>query len=248
MKIINSSFAAVIFFFLCIVFSQTGIAEESAQDEIQYKKGLDAYYASDYAAAKALIVPLASKGEPPALNLLGMMYELGKGVPQDAKKSVVYYREAADKGYSYAQYNLAVSYDTGNGIPLNYHEAVKWYQAAAEQGASFAQYNLGVMFEEGRGARKDFKKAAYWYRKAAVQGHKQAQNNLAWLYKKGQGLNLDPVFAYAWFELAAEQGMVSAGQERDLIRRQFDKKDLLQAKNTVDEIKKTINKNTKQGK
>ena len=248
MKTIYSAFAAVIFFILNIFFSQTVIAEDTAtsekQPENQYEKGLDAYYASDYVAAKKLIAPLASKGEPPALNLLGMMYELGKGVPQDAKKSVVYYREAADKGYSYAQYNLAVSYDTGNGIPLNYREAVKWYQRAADQGASFAQYNLGVMFEEGRGTRKDFKKAAYWYRKAALQGHKQAQNNLAWLYKKGQGLKLDPVSAYVWFELAAEQGMVSAKQEGDLIRRHFDNNDLLKVNNTENEIKKAISENT----
>jgi len=234
---ISSSLVAAFLLVPGFAISQTEIKKEADL----FEKGLDAYYSKDYNTAKKLIVPLASKGEPPALNLLGMMYELGKGFPRDAKKSVVYYREAADKGYSYAQYNLAVSYDTGNGIPLNYPEAVKWYQRAAEQGASFAQYDLGVMYEEGRGTRKDLKKAAYWYRKAAMQGNKQAQNNLAWLYKKGQGLEIDLVSAYVWFELAAEQGMDSAGQERDLIKRQFDVSELAQAKNSLNKVKSSIN-------
>jgi len=225
---------------LLVLFNRVAISDESDQ----FDKGLMAYNQGDYQSAYKIITPMASKGEAPALNLLGMMYELGLGVSKNAEKSVAYYRQAAEKGYSYAQYNLAVSYDSGVGIPINYREAVKWYTRAAEQGASFAQYNLGVMYEQGRGTTRDFKKAAYWYQKAANQGHKQAQNNLAWLYEKGQGLNLDLIAAYAWFDIAAEQGLVTAEHKRDIIRNQLDMQELAQATNRIKRLKASIQKNT----
>lgn len=237
---VAKTYRAVSIITLLLVFSQAVFSAESDQ----FEKGLDAYNQGDYQSAYKIISPIASKGDPSALNLLGMMNELGLGIPKNAKKAVTYYRQAADKGYSYAQYNLAVSYDTGVGVPINYREAVKWYERAAKQGASFSQYNLGVMYEQGRGTRKDYKKAAYWYQKAAKQGNKQAQNNLAWLYEKGQGLNMDLVSAYVWFEIAAEQGLATAEQKRDLIRRQLDKKELAQASNAIKNYKAQISKNS----
>lgn len=239
-SVTSSPRRGVSLFILLLIFNPAVSLAESDQ----YKDGLKAYNQGDYQTAFKIITPIASKGEPPALNLLGMMYELGLGVAKNTEKSVTLYRKAADKGYRYAQYNLAVSYDSGVGIPLNYREAVKWYERAAEQGASFAQYNLGVMYEQGRGTTRDFKKAAYWYQKAANQGHKQAQNNLAWLYEKGQGLNLDLVTAYAWFEIAAEQGLETASLKRDMIANELDMQELAQATNAVKRLKASIHKNT----
>lgn len=233
-------FRSVSIFVLLVLFNGVAYSDESDQ----FDEGLKAYNQGDYQSAYRIINPMASKGEAPALNLLGMMYELGLGVSKNAEKSVTYYRQAAEKGYSYAQYNLAVSYDSGVGIPINYREAVKWYTRAAEQGASFAQYNLGVMYEQGRGTTRDYKKAAYWYEKAANQGHKQAQNNLAWLYEKGQGLNPDLVTAYAWFNIAAEQGLKTANLKREMIGNQLDMQELAQAMDTVKRLKASIQKNT----
>ena len=194
-------------------------AVEAADDPLE--RSLKAYYAGDYKRAYNLTVPLAEHGNPAALNLLGMMYELGKGVPQDPSRSVVYYRKAAEMGDVYAQFNLAVSYDTGFGVPMNFHEAVKWYRRAAEQGADFAQYNLATMYEEGNGVDKDYRQAAYWYQKAAEQGNKQAQNNLGWLYERGQGVGRNLLVAYAWLDSALALGLESAKEERDRIAAQL---------------------------
>lgn len=240
MKVADGPFRTVVIFIL-FMFSQTGFADESRQ----FEQGLKAYNQGDYQSAYTLILPVASKGEPPALNLLGMMYELGLGVTRDEKRSVNYYRQAADKGYSYAQYNLAVSYDTGIGVSLNYREAVKWYKRAAEQGTSIAQYNLGVMYEEGRGIPRSHKEAAYWYHRAAEQGHAQAQNNLAWLYETGQGLEMDLVSAYAWFDIAADQGVEPAIHKRDLLKKRLNETEMTQAANTSKTIRKAISTSSK---
>lgn len=193
------------------------------------ERGLSAYHAGDYKAAYNQTVPLAHQGNPDAKNLLGMMYELGQGVPRNLGKSISYYRQAAEQGNRYAQYNLAVSFDAGTGVPQNYREAVRWFRQAAEQGVSSAQYDLGVMLEQGRGTKVDFEKAAHWYRKAAKQGHMQAQNNLAWLYESGQGVKQNLVAAYAWFDVAAGQGFEAASQKRDVIKSGLSAKELRRA-------------------
>ncbi len=212
----------------------------SAADTKLYDKGLAAYNAGDYKAAYNFTMPLASQGNPAAKNLMGMMYELGKGVPQDLARSVSYYREGAKQGDPHAQYNLAVSFDSGTGVPQNYREAVRWFRRAADQGISAAQYDLGVMIERGRGIDKNFQKAANWYQKAAKQGHVQAQNNLAWLYEKGQGVERSLVTAYAWFDVAAAQGFESAQQKRDVIKAELTSGDLGKARAKSAQLKKTV--------
>jgi len=193
------------------------------------ERGLNAYNSGDFKAAYNFTIPLAHQGNTDAKNLLGMMYELGKGVPVNLGRSVAYYRQAAEQGNRYAQYNLAVSFDAGTGVPQNYREAVKWFRQAAKQGVSSAQYDLAVMLEQGRGTKKDLPKAADWYVKAAKQGHMQAQNNLAWLYETGKGVKQNLIAAYAWFDAAAAQGFSVASQKRDALKASLSAKDLLRA-------------------
>lgn len=192
-------------------------------------RGLDAYNSGDFKAAYDFTIPLVHQGNTDAKNLMGMMYELGKGVPKNLGKSVAYYRQAAEQGNRYAQYNLAVSFDAGTGVPQNYREAVRWFRQSAKQGVTSAQYDLAVMLEQGRGTKKDYSKAVSWYRKAAEQGHMQAQNNLAWLYESGKGVKQNLVAAYAWFDAAAEQGFDVASQKRDAIKSTLSAKELRQA-------------------
>ena len=76
----------------------------------------------------------AEQGDADAQFNLGLMYDIGKGVPQDYQEAVKWYRMAAEQGYADAQYFLGLSYATGEGVPENDAEAVKWYRKAAEQG------------------------------------------------------------------------------------------------------------------
>lgn len=207
----------------------TVVGQAQAEEADPLERGLNAYHAGDFKTAYNLTIPLAQQGNPDASNLMGMMYELGKGVPKNLGKSVAYYRQAAEQGNPYAQYNLAVSFDAGTGVPQNYREAVRWFRRAAEQGVSSAQYDLAVMIEQGRGTKVDHAKAVSWYQKAAAQGHVQAQNNLGWLYETGKGVKRDLVAAYAWFDVAATQGFDVASQKRDVIKTALSPSELRQA-------------------
>jgi len=204
---------------LCLACGARSVHADAVDERID--RATADFYAGKYRQAFALALPLAERGNPAALNLLGMMYEQGKGVPADPARAVGYYRQAAEQGDVYAEYNLGVSYETGFGVVMNYHEAVKWYRRAAEKGVDFAQYNLATMYEDGNGVARDAAKAAFWYLKAAEQGNKQAQNNLAWLYSRGQGVGRNLLVAYAWFDAAAAQGLEAAAEQRDLIAAQL---------------------------
>lgn len=208
--------------------------------EDPYERGLSAYTAGDYAAAYGLILPLAEHGHPAALNLLGMMYEQGKGVPVDTARAVDYYRRGAKLGDVYAQFNLAASYNTGVGVPMNYRAAVKWYRRAADQGASFAQYSLATMYEDGYGVEKDFSQAAYWYQLAAENGSMQAQNNLAWLYERGQGVEKNLITAYAWLDTALSQGLDSAESERERVARKLTKEEFAKAQRLAEKFRQAF--------
>ncbi len=52
------------------------------------------------------------------------------------------YREAANQGHAYAQYNLGHCYECGRGVEKNLSEAKKWYQKAADLGCEKANEKL----------------------------------------------------------------------------------------------------------
>ena len=139
-----------------------------AQD---FDKGFAAYTAGDYATAVQEWRPLAEQGEARAQNNLGVMYENGDGVLQDAAEAVRWYRMAAEQGEAGAQNNLGVMYANGDGVLQDYAEAVRWYRMAAEQGNATAQNNLGVMYENGRGVLQDAVLAHMWYNIGSANGN-----------------------------------------------------------------------------
>jgi len=69
---------------------------------------------------------LAEQGDAQAQYNLGVMYDNGKGIPQDYIKAVQWYTEAAKQGDAGAQLFLGVMYYSGKGVPQDYKEAIKW--------------------------------------------------------------------------------------------------------------------------
>ena len=68
-----------------------------------FQKGLTAYKSGDYATALRELTPLAEQGNANAQFNLGVMYNSGKGVPQDHKTAVKWWRLAAKQGNAIAQ-------------------------------------------------------------------------------------------------------------------------------------------------
>jgi TPR repeat protein len=134
---------------------------------------LYAWFHRDYATALRLWREIAEQGDAKAQIKLGLMYELGQGVPQDNAEALKWYGLAAAHDPT-AQFNLGAMYEFGNdrlGLAQDYAEAFNWYLRAADQGDANAQLHLGTMYEQGHGVPQDFVLAHMRYNlAAAVQG------------------------------------------------------------------------------
>jgi TPR repeat protein len=111
-----------------------------------FAEGATAYNAKNYAVALKEIRPLAQAGNADAEHLMGLMYYMGRGVPQDYKTALEWHRKAALQGKADAQYVVGAMYYTGNAVIQDHKQAVGWFRKAAEQGHVQAQQVLGLMY------------------------------------------------------------------------------------------------------
>ncbi len=139
------------------------------------------------------------------------------------------WREAAERGSAWAQYNLGLMYDSGDGVAEDDEQAMKWYQKAAEQGLADAQNNLGGMYINGEGVAEDDVEAVKWFRKAAEQGNAEAQLGLGVMYANGRGVPQNEVLAHRWWNLAGAQGHTIARKNMELIANYMTKEQIADA-------------------
>ena len=135
----------------------------------QWEDANAAHQRGDFATAVRLIRPLAIKGEAAAQYMLGGMYTLGQGVPEDNVQALFWVSKAADQGNADAQAEKGTFYLFGSGVAKNYREAIYWFRKAADQGGAFGQSMLGYMYANGLGVPKDDRQAYFWYLLASVE-------------------------------------------------------------------------------
>jgi TPR repeat protein len=129
-----------------------------------------AYESGDYQGALRLWLPLANQGVGAAQTNVGLMFELGRGVPQNFTEALKWYRLAADQGYASAQTNVGSMYHLGRGVAANNIEAVKWFRLAAEQGYARGQSVLGFMYSRGFGVPQNYILSHMWLNLAGAAG------------------------------------------------------------------------------
>ena len=185
----------------------------------------------------------AKDGDATAMYNLGVMYADGKGVLEDDKEAVKWFRKAADLGDAMAMNSLGVAYVHGEGVIQDDEEAVKWYRKAAELGNANAMSNLGVMYTQGKGVIEDFKEAFKWFRKAAELGTVNAMAALGLMYDNGDGVIEDDVEAYAWVNVAAANGNKEVVEYRDKIKNNMTTEQIAEGQKRSREIMETIAKN-----
>jgi len=163
----------------------------------------------------------AINGNAHAQNRLGFMYELGRGVAQNDKEAVDWYRRAAKQGHIHAQLAIGFMCENGCGTEQDDVEAMKWYCAAAELGHVGAQCNVADLYSNGCGVIRSKEKAVMWYRRAAEQGHAHAQYCLGYLYQNGFGVFKSYVMAHMWWSIAAIAKASGAVTSRNFIEQKM---------------------------
>ena len=121
----------------------------------------------------------ANAGDASAQFNLGLMYDIGEGVPENDGNAVAWYLKAAEQGFAVAQSNLGLMYRTGLGVPQDDVEAVTWYRKAAEQRFAVAQFNFGLMCANGRGVPQDDVEAYKWFNLAATYADAEQREEFA---------------------------------------------------------------------
>jgi len=110
----------------------------TAQDFI---KGQAAARAGDHETAVKEWRPLAEQGHAGAQYYLGVMYEMGLGVPQDEAEAVRWIRLAAEFGFADAQNHLGAMYARGVGMPKDLVMAHMWSEIASANGSEEGREN-----------------------------------------------------------------------------------------------------------
>ena len=147
-------------------------------------------------------------GYPMAASNLAVLYDEGRGVPQDFQRAASLFRKAADKGVSPAFYGLGYHYELGQGVPQDWGEAAKWYQKAGDNGN--ADGYAAIANHYGMSNPPNYAEAAKWSQKAVQGGSACGSLQLGWHYLNGAGINKDPVVAKRYYEVAAKQGLPNA--------------------------------------
>jgi TPR repeat protein len=100
--------------------------------------GWDAFGHGDYAGALAIWQPLAEQGDVSTQLLVGSIYDLGQGVPQDDAEAVKWYERAAAQGSAKGQYQLGAVYARSAQVKDPF-QGYKWLTIAARTLASGSQ-------------------------------------------------------------------------------------------------------------
>ena len=142
-----------------------------------YKNGTAAFERGDYETALREFKVLAAQKDSRGQYGLGLMYDLGAGVPTDFEKAVKWYRLSAKQGNADAQNNLATMYAEGEGVEKDANKAAKWYERAAQQGNFDAPNNLGTMYLQGIGITRNYVRAYMWFHLGEMKGDRAAKKN-----------------------------------------------------------------------
>jgi hypothetical protein len=158
-----------------------------AREDSDSDPGQSAYAAGRFTDALRIWRPRAEQGDARAAFGLGLLYDIGEGVGQDAAAAYSWYRRAAEARHVLAEFNLGVMSDSGTGTARDPTEAALWYARAAAHGYARAEYDLAQLYQAGEGVPRNLDMAARWYALAAGHGLPAAALKLASLREeKGQ--------------------------------------------------------------
>jgi TPR repeat protein len=180
----------------------------SAGAEGPAREAFTAFREGRHAKAVELAKPLAEKGDPSALFLIGYSYETGQGLDASRDSALENYRKAAATGHQDATHRLSLIL-LASGDQGARTQALAQLEQAAAANPAVAGRILGEAWLRGLVAKEpDLDKTVLWWAKAAEAGDLPAMLLLASLYDGQLGFpaNKDETKSLALYTRAAELG------------------------------------------
>lgn len=180
-------------------------------------KALAAFAAGEHEKAVGLAKPLAAKGDPLALYIMGFAHETGQGLEASPEKALDFYRQGAEKNHPDSIYRLSYIL-MSSGVKDRIEEGRKMLEKQAVIDPAVAGRILGEAFLTGRLTGEPAPETAVsWWKKAADAGDVPSMFLLARFYdgQFGHPALTDPKLAFDYFLKAAGKGdsasMVAVG-------------------------------------
>jgi TPR repeat protein len=131
----------------------------------------------DYARAAQLYRQVV-ENNPSVQWRLGVMHDLGQGVPENPEEAVRLFRRAASENDANANASLAVMYANGRGVRADHVQAMRYYRRSAELGGSAGFLGVGMLYHYGLGVTASPEEAAAWYLAAHAMRDNRARELL----------------------------------------------------------------------
>jgi TPR repeat protein len=155
-----------------------------------------------------LVLQAANAGDPVGMTLLGRLYQLGKGVPQNTTTAQQLFAKAAPS-FALASSFLGETYLQSSST-ADHSKAVPYFLTGAAAGDTLSMVQLAAMYTRGDGVAQNLSNAAQWLQQAAQRGDLVAAYQRGLLYYRGQGLPQSHIEAVALYSRAALGGYAPA--------------------------------------
>ncbi len=150
--------------------------------------------------------------------LLAREHYSGRFITQDRKAAYTIWRELADAGFPYAQFQVACHLDRHmkncDSVEKNNPEASTYYDLAMRNADSAALNTVGFNLCSGEGYPVNITRCLELLEKAALLGNTRAANNLGNYYARIGKLGAantkgkNPDAALKWYQVAADCGNI----------------------------------------
>ena len=118
-----------------------------SSSKIYYSEKYTKPYEEDHIDILRKWIKLAKQGDTEYQFNLGVAYENGKGLEQNKRQALNWYRLAAEKGHTKAQNNLGIMYLNGKVLPEDNTLAHMWFNIAASMGGKKPRQNKELISE-----------------------------------------------------------------------------------------------------
>ena len=165
-------------------FAEETAAQPKLTDQQRMNMAQDFANKQDWKAVFDIMQPLALEGNVQAQGNLGMLYNLGRGVPKDQEKAYWWFSEAAERGSVRAINNLAMMYYQGGYVKKDIPQAIKLFETTAKAKDLDAMMMLSEIYLKQKQEAKSFE----WLKKVADLDNPDAKLRLGIYYEEGIGV------------------------------------------------------------
>ena len=146
--------------------------------------------------------------------LVGQIYEIGDGVPEDLQRAAEWYEKICDNpiGGGDACYHLGYLHEAGQGVPRDLTRAASLFEKACGEKSTKGCFHAGAAYMDGKGVTADPKRAAGFFATGCDANHGDACFKLARCYMLGEGVQQDGGKAMELLDKACTAGSIEACQ------------------------------------